>query len=140
MNPSYQRVMAACAFQPPDRIPRYDKFWSYPEEWQQRFGPAHELTDVWILPPDETPFPSQARVLSEDGEDVYSVDSWGRRLRSRQGAYFTETLTVPIPDGTDPNIVEFDPPAADRRFSLGCATEADTANALAVLKARSAFS
>ncbi|MHB0939841.1 MAG: uroporphyrinogen decarboxylase family protein [Armatimonadota bacterium] len=136
MNPSYQRVMAACAFRPPDRIPRYDKFWAYPEDWQRRFGPADELTDVWILPPNETPFPSRARRLREEGDEVYSVDAWGRTLRGRKEAYFTETLTVPIPEGTDPDDVEFESPAADQRYLLGCADAETAERELARLKAR----
>jgi len=128
--------MAACAFQPPDRIPRYDKFWEYPEVWARRFGPADELTDVWILPPNETAFPSRARHLRDEGDDSFDVESWGRTIRSHRDAYFTETLTVPIPDGADPDDVEFDPPTADHRFLLGYEDAGTAARELARLKAR----
>jgi hypothetical protein len=37
---SRQRVLAACAFCRPDRIPRCDDFWSVPQEWLDRLGPA----------------------------------------------------------------------------------------------------
>ena len=48
---------------------------------------------------------------------MYSVDSWGRTLRTREGAYFSDVLEVPIPSGTDPDSVIFDSPTADSRYS-----------------------
>ncbi len=134
---SRERVLAACAFRPPDRIPRYDKFWQYPAEWEARFGPAAELTDIWILPPDETPFPSRARPVREDASSQYAIDPWGRLIRTpKRGAYFTETVEVPIPDGVDPEAVEFESPMDERRYLLGCADAAAAARELARLNAR----
>jgi hypothetical protein len=118
MNPT-QRVLTACAFQPPDRIPRFDSFWEYPPVWRQRFGPPETLSDVAIWVPDEGTFPTRAYILKEEGDWIYEIDSWGRTLRRKPEAYFTEILEVPIPPGTDPERVKFDPPGLEQRYLQG---------------------
>jgi uroporphyrinogen-III decarboxylase len=55
------------------------------------------------------------------------VDAWGRTLRSKPGTYFVETLAVPIPDGIDPEKVQFDPPDLAMRYLQG---QTDEQNAL----------
>ena len=35
---SQERVLGVFEFKPPDRIPRFDSFWEFPEEWAQRLG------------------------------------------------------------------------------------------------------
>lgn len=114
-----ERVLAACAFQPPDRIPRFDNFWEYPDTWRERLGPPEGLTDIAIWVPDETTFPSRVRTLKEAGGWVYEVDGWGRVIRRRPGAYFVETLEVPLPVGCDPDSVVFDPPDLEERYLQG---------------------
>lgn len=42
------RVLAACAFQKPDKIPRFENFWEYPESWEQALGEKAGLTDAGI--------------------------------------------------------------------------------------------
>ncbi|MCC6445266.1 MAG: hypothetical protein IT210_17625 [Armatimonadetes bacterium] len=118
-----ERVLTACAFQTPDRIPRFDSFWEYPQAWQDRLGPPDGLTDIDIRVPDEAAFPTRARFIKEENGWSYAVDSWGRTVRSRQGAYFLETLEVPLPPGTDIDAVDFDPPGLEVRYRQGAATE-----------------
>ena len=113
---SKERVLAAYSFSPPDRIPRFDDFWEFPDEWRDRFGDKSNLTDMAIWVPDEGTFPSRARTLSEEGGQIVAVDSWGRTTRSRTDAYFYETLDVPIPEGTDPDTVEFESASLDSRY------------------------
>lgn len=117
MLTSHERVLAACAFQRPDRIPRFDSFWEYPDTWRRRLGPPAALSDLAIWIPDETPFPTSARLLKEEGGWVYEVDGWGRTIRRREGAYFYETLAVAVPAGVDIDTVHFDPPDLDLRFT-----------------------
>ena len=100
---STDRVLAACAFRRPDRIPRYDVFWEYPDSWERRFGPPESLTDVAIVCPDEGILPTGARFLREEGGWIHEVDSWGRTTRRRRDAYFVETLDVALPGGSDPD-------------------------------------
>jgi len=111
-----ERVLAACRFERPDRIPRFDNFWEFPPQWEQRLGPAEALSDVRIWVPEEGAFPTRARRLKEENGWVYQVDNWGRTTRQRPGAYFVETLAVPIPAGADPDKISFDPPALDQRY------------------------
>ena len=52
-------------------------------------------------------------------EVITEQDSWGRTVRRRAGAFFVETLAAPIPEGTDPDSVRFEPPDADFRYLTG---------------------
>jgi len=131
-----ERVLAACAFRPPDRVPRFDSFWEFPDAWAAAIGPAEKLSDIAIWPPDETPFPRAARRIADEGGWIYERDGWGRTTRRREGAYFVETLRVAIPPGTDPDAVAFDPPELERRYLMGCLSAADCARALADANAR----
>lgn len=109
-------MLAACEFRRPDRIPRVEFFWAYPEPWQKRLGPVEAVNDVAIWSPLEGTFPTRARLLKQDGGDIYKVDQWGRTVRQRAGAYFVETLEVPILDGRDIDTIQFDPADLDVRF------------------------
>jgi uroporphyrinogen-III decarboxylase len=113
---SQELVQAAFEFRPPDRIPRMDNFWDYPEEWARRLGPKETLSDIEIWNPEEGTFPTRARTLREENGWTYSVDSWGRTIRQKADSYFAEVLRVPIPEGTDPEKVEYDPPDLDSRY------------------------
>lgn len=133
MNPitSRERVLAACAFKPPDRIPRFDSFWEYPESWHARLGDPADLTDIAIWYPDETPFPSRVRMLKQEDGWVYEADGWGRITRRREGVYFTETLQVAIPPGTDPDSVYFESPELDARYERATCEQASNPGRLA---------
>jgi uroporphyrinogen-III decarboxylase len=130
-----ERVLAACAFERPDRIPTFDTFWDYPEPWRERLGAPEDLSDIAIWVPEEAPFPTRARTLKETGGWIYELDSYGRTIRRRRDAYFVETLSVPIPPGTDPESVQFDPPDLDARYLLGMTPE-ELQTALAWAKER----
>ena len=116
---SHERVLAACAFQPPDRVPCFDTFWEFPEGWRPHVADPAELTDIVIWYPDETPFPTSAAELDRRDGYVYERDGWGRTIRRRPDAYFVETLSVAIAQETDPDQVRFDPPGLDRRYLTG---------------------
>ncbi len=113
---SKERVLGSFAFKAPDRIPRFDGFWEFPAEWQERLGTIERLSDIAIWVPDEGTFPTRAKQIRASGQWTYEVDSWGRTIRSKTGTYFTETLEVAIPTGTDPDTVRFDPPDLDTRY------------------------
>ena len=113
---SVERIRRAYGFQRPDRIPRFDGFWSYPEDWRARFGAPEELSDIEIWVPDEGAFCTREKVIRSDAGGTVLVDAWGATKREREGAYFQETLEVAIPVGTRPDTVSFDPPDLDDRF------------------------
>ena len=113
---SRERVFAAFEFRAPDRIPRFDNFWEFPEAWAQRLGPAEGMRDISIWTPNEGAFPTHARALEAQGGWKYSVDVWGRTIREKTGTYFVEVMEVPIPVGTDPESVRFDAADLDVRY------------------------
>jgi uroporphyrinogen-III decarboxylase len=115
MNPE-QRVLTACAFEQPDKIPTIDCFWSFSDSWQACLGSVDSLSDVVIWAPNEGAFPSQARLLRQEGDSTYEIDRWGRTLRSRQEAYFSEILATPISEQTDLDSLSFEAPDLDSRF------------------------
>lgn len=114
-----QRVLTACGFKAPDRIPRFDNFWEFSDSWREKLGEQWKLSDVAIWYPDETTFPTRAGKLKEDGGYVYEVDGWGRTIRHKRDAYFVETLEVPLSPGTDIDSIEFDSPQMDSRYLTG---------------------
>ncbi len=122
---SQERVLTVCEFRPPDRIPRFDPFWEFPESWREAVGAPEEFNDIKIVWADESPFPSRARLLKEDGDSTYHADSWGRVIRGRKGAYFHEILEAAMPDGTDLDSIEFESPEMGSRYLLGYADEAE---------------
>jgi hypothetical protein len=119
MMTSHERVLAACAFRRPDRIPRFDGFWEFPNSWRERLGDRDALSDVAIWYPDETPFFTRARRLREEVGYTYEIDSWGRLIRRRPGAFFVEPLQTAIQDRGDLDALGFDPPEMDCRYLTG---------------------
>ncbi len=133
---SYERVMAACAFKRPDRIPRFDSFWNFPDTWRAALGAEEGLTDVHILIPQEETFPTRARRIKEENNWIYEVEPWGRTIRRRPDGYFVETLEVPIPSDADVDSVRFDSPILESRYLLDQPDEASAGRKLAEVKAR----
>jgi len=130
----HDRIVAAFSFQPPGRVPTFDSFWVYPDAWRERFGAPELLTDMEIWVPDESMYPTRAHFVKEEDGWIYEVNPWGALIRRRPGGYFTETLEVPIPEGTDPEDVRFDDPLMGSRYLQGEATEAETLRRLAETK------
>ncbi|MBN1352262.1 hypothetical protein JXJ21_22890 [candidate division KSB1 bacterium] len=120
---SAKRVLTACEFCQPDRIPRFDNFWEFPRSWQRRLGPEESLSDIAIWVPDETPFPSRARSLEEQDGWLYEIDGWGRTIRRKRDAYFSEILEVAFASTKQIEDAEFDPPGEQSRYLQGCSTE-----------------
>ena len=116
---SQERVLTACAFKAPDRIPRFDIFWEFPDSWREKLGPPEKLTDIEIWVGDEATFPRRVRHIKEENGWIYEVDGWGRTIRRKADAYFVEVLEVPIPEGSDVDSVQFDPPDFNFRYMRG---------------------
>ena len=118
---SRERVITACECRTPDRIPRFDKFWDFPESLRHLYASPDELSDITILAPDETIRPTKAGFLKSFGDDIVSRDGWGSVTRTRHDACFYETLSVVLPPGADPDKLQSDPPELDERYLLGFA-------------------
>jgi len=114
-----ERVLTACAFQQPDRIPRFESFWELPAHWPDTLGPLDKLTDLLIWYPDESPFPTRVKHLKEEAGYIYEVDTWGRTVRRKTDAYFVETLEAPLADDASIDTLEFDSPSLPQRFLTG---------------------
>jgi len=121
---SRERVMAALAWQQPDRIPIFNSFWGeFRENWAKEKGFRPEVSiqdyygiDIQICTPDETPYPSRKQAVREDARETISRDGYGRLLRERKGAYFRETLEALIRTPEDLDRNPFDPVADDARY------------------------
>ena len=114
-----ERVLAACRFERPDRIPRFDHFWDTLPDWIEDIGGTDAITDIKIWVPLEGAFVTRMRTLKKDGLDHIYVDQWGATVRKRQGAAFFETLDVPLPPGVDIDRIQFDSPDLDLRYLRG---------------------
>jgi hypothetical protein len=114
-----ERVLAAFEFQKPDRIPVMDGFWSFPPEWEARFGDPGLLSDIGLFVPHEGAFPLHARSVKEEDGWSYAWDQWGRLVRRRAGAYFSEAIRCPWEGDPDLRSTSFDPPSLDCRYYDG---------------------
>ena len=79
-------VKQAYISEPPDRIPRLDGFWDYPDEWRERLGEAEELSNIKIWVPYEGAFPSRERIVKEDfGMTHFSSDGIRKHCPGNRG-------------------------------------------------------
>lgn len=134
---SLQRVQAALDFQQPDYVPLIENYWGdFVARWRQwqGFPPLPDLpfedvvedldisayygVDVAIAIPDESPWPSQAHRLDEDGKYIIYRDGWGRVMRGLPGAEFAaRDLQVVLTDKSDLDSLEFESPQDDSRYA-----------------------
>lgn len=106
-----ERVLAALAYQPVDRIPLFDSYWGeFVAAWQQqkRLGPDVDINDYYgidiaICTPDETPWPSQAATLERTPAGEVARDGWGATHRTTPGSFFYEEVAVALPEKVDPD-------------------------------------
>ena len=106
---SKERVMTALDFHQPDRMPKFDSFWSeFRARCIEELGLSkdvdiadHFSIDIAIAVADETPFPTKRAVLSDDKHSRVERDSWGRVIRTVPGGYFYEELDVSVKSRSD---------------------------------------
>ncbi|MBD3183054.1 hypothetical protein GF312_12235 [Candidatus Poribacteria bacterium] len=122
---SKERVMVTLNFRVPDRIPKFDSFWSefagkckrelnLPENTNMY---EHFSIDFAIAVADETPFPTRRELISDDGKNRIERDSWGRIIRTARGGYFYEELEVSVKTRKDLDSIKFDSPYLDSRYN-----------------------
>jgi len=121
---SKERVMAALNFQRPDRIPKFDSFWSeFKVKCVEELGLSKGVDladyfsiDIAIAIADETPFPTKREVISDDRRARIERDSWGRVIRTKRGGYFYEELDVSVKNRRELEKAAFDSPYLDSRY------------------------
>jgi uroporphyrinogen decarboxylase len=124
---SKQRVAAAIRFEKPDRVPRFwQDFWpEFQEEWRRARPEAdiHDYfgDDVHLVQPDETPWPTRARVVRQSKSEVIVRSGWGELKRTVAQDHYGqqvmgETLEVAFPQRVDPDTMQFDDPLLDQRY------------------------
>ena len=132
-----ERVNAALDFQPVDYIPRYDLFWGgFIAAWRKRQGMAplpdpvaedieprdaelraYYHLDVLKVAPLEDTAPAGFQVLKRDGKGLIVRDGWGRIVRQIRGSPYGEVLEAPLSDKTQLDVLRFDSPLANVRFT-----------------------
>jgi len=121
---SKERVMAALNFGRPDRIPKFDSFWSeFRAKCIEELGLSKDVDladyfdiDIAIAVADETPFPTKSEVISDDNYSRIERDSWGRVIRTVRDGFFYEELDVSIKSRKDLDSEVFDSPYLDSRY------------------------
>jgi uroporphyrinogen decarboxylase len=123
-NKSKQRVIETLDFQRPDRIPVFDNFWpEFTENWKKEKG-IDKGTDIYdfyridltTLVPDETFFPSTKGVIRKEGDYLISRDGWGRTVKTREGATFSQTIDTVLKNKCDLKKIQFEPANLDIRY------------------------
>lgn len=121
---SKERVLRALSFQKPDRVPRYDSFWTeFCQVWREAKGldehagvTDHYGIDVSICAADEGAFPSRAAVVGQNGQYTISRDGWGRVVKTASNVAFYEQLEAPIREKSDLDRMPFEPADMDERY------------------------
>ena len=114
----------ALNFHEPDRVPRYQHFWSeFAEAWRAAKGLGPEADpmeyyggDMVVVPADETAWPSRAGTLEENEEGITTRTGWGSVWQFVNGTSFFVELEPALPERVDPDTLEFDDPLLDSRY------------------------
>ncbi len=120
----HQRNLAALSQERPDRLPLFEHYWpETTKTYRAALGfPAEQRIEEYfgvemhIVTPDETPYPSQAKIFQEQDDERVEQDGWGRTIRSRTDSYFFQTVDVTIKEKADLDRHPFESPAVDSRY------------------------
>ena len=121
---SKKRIMTILNHKRPDRIGRFDNFF---KGFQGKCIKRLKLTsasdlleyfniDMQIITADESPFPTKAKIISEDKNKKIVLDGWGRTIEIHKGAFFHKELKHAVNDHADLNKLKFDSPSLDLRY------------------------
>lgn len=121
---SQERVMTALDFRQPDRVPVLLEIWSQVRlAWERAHPDAtescsdHFLEDIYIAVGDETPYPSKAGPLGQDGEYLVERDGWGQTRRRRSDGYFFQQVGFAYDERGRLVFGDFDPPHLPERYA-----------------------
>ena len=124
---SRERVVTAFAFQKPDRLPRYEIFRDgFVANWRASKG-LPDSVDIYdhypridigtILRPDEGPLFRMKGIESRSGDTYYERDGWGRLLKRREGAFFSQEVEVVLDEKSKLDRIVFDSPELEKRYA-----------------------
>ncbi|NUP99691.1 MAG: hypothetical protein HUU35_07545 [Armatimonadetes bacterium] len=121
---SRERVLAAMARQPVDRLPQFESFWGeFVTAWRAARQPepgvditAYYGIDLAICAADETPFFTGQEVLERGDGETLRRDGWGRVLRERSSAWFYEVVSNVAGSPEALLAMPFDDPTDDARY------------------------
>ena len=123
-----QRVSAALNFTEPDRVPRFwQGFWpQFIENWSERHAGIdphdHFGDDMRLVAANETPWPTRAAVIKQEGDKTIVRTAWGevkQTLPSQNPSareVMGQLLEPGVPDRIDPDTIQFDDPTLDSRY------------------------
>jgi len=117
-------VRQALNFERPDRLPVFDGFWGeFTQNWKEKRHPPdnmeiedHYWIDLKVPVANETFFPSRMGEIGREGKSVLRDDGWGRVVRVRSGANFSETVSRVFEKPSDLDKIRFEPAALDTRY------------------------
>ncbi|MBN1676391.1 MAG: hypothetical protein JXR37_35430 [Kiritimatiellae bacterium] len=118
------RCLKAVRFRKPDTVPIWTPGYAaeFVARWQA-FMRNDSLTprdfyrhDTSILIGNETFFPSTAGPVRQDGEYEIRRDGWGRTVRARKGAVFSEMIDSVLNDKRELDRLAFEPYESDMRY------------------------
>jgi len=125
-----ERVMAALRHEEPDRVPRFDHFWpEFVAKWRaaKGLGPDADINAYYQLDmpdfckviPNQSPWPSRARLIERTAEFRIERDGWGATLRQAADHTAMRHMLEPgIPDGAGLDALPpFEPADLDARYA-----------------------
>ena len=125
MMNSHDRILRAIAFEKTDRIPLWDvhHYGGFTEKWQKYMGFSTDVEpmdhygyDTAVYGPDESFFPSEKALLSEDSEYYVENDGYGRITRRKKDGYFPHILEYRLKERKDIDSLSFEEASLPSRF------------------------
>ena len=120
-------VKQALSFEKPDRLPVFDgcwgDYWFDSGKWRIPNKVSKDVefeeyywTDLLVPVANEALFPSQMGEVKRDGDDIYINDGWGRVVRTKVGAEFSEPVSSIFNEPSDLDKIEFESASLDSRY------------------------
>jgi len=133
-----QRVEATFNFKPPDYVPLYDVYWGgFLADWRERHGlpprpntplddvvlddkeiQSHFHIDMYLVIPDEEPWPSSRAELRREDDYIIERDGWGRKVRRKATSPYGMPLEVRLVEKSDLDKLEFESPGLEQRYGM----------------------
>jgi len=126
MMDSTERVLRAINFQKTDRIPLWHvhHYAGFNERWRKFLGLGENVEpkdyygyDTAVFGPDESFFPSEKRLISDEGDYYIENDGFGRITRRKKDGYFPQILQYKLSERNEIDSIEFEKAEIDSRYT-----------------------
>ena len=122
---SARMVEQALSFQRPERLPVFDSFWKeFEDNWRRLRNQPGETdiedyywNDLKVIAAREEFFPTRIGETGSDGDWVYEDDGWGRTVRRKPDAFFTQPVERLLKSPTGLDAIQFEPADMDMRYA-----------------------